>query len=129
LEKGKVNIRFPDQPAFGNSGEPVSPPSGSATALLCWLYGAEIVDRLNTGADSITDGFDPAAALAAELFGRHPMGHACSNVIEQLGALPTYVRPPWATDERQTLPYMIAKQMERPTEVLCGMSGNVHTPR
>lgn len=40
-------------------------------------------------------------------------GHACSNLIEQLEAMRTYVRPDWATDVRQTLPWMIQQQMKR----------------
>lgn len=42
-----------------------------------------------------------------------PEGHTCSNLIEQLENLQTYVRPEWAKDERQTLPWMIRQQMKR----------------
>lgn len=42
-----------------------------------------------------------------------PEGHACSNLIEQLQSLQTYVRPAWATHECQTLPWMIRQQMKR----------------
>jgi hypothetical protein len=40
-------------------------------------------------------------------------GHTCSNLIQQLEAMRTYVRPEWATDIRQTLPWMIQQQMKR----------------
>jgi Meiotically Up-regulated Gene 113 (MUG113) protein len=40
------------------------------------------------------------------------IGGRCSNILEQLVELPDYVRPEWATDERQALPYMIKKQTE-----------------
>jgi len=41
-----------------------------------------------------------------DAFGAHtPRGRICSNVIEQLQELRTYIRPAWATDENQTLPY------------------------
>lgn len=39
------------------------------------------------------------------------MGHACSNLIEQMQEMRTYVTPSWATDERQTLPWMMKQQM------------------
>lgn len=42
-----------------------------------------------------------------------PYGHTCSNIVEQLDNLFGYQRPAWATDERQTLPWMIKQQMKR----------------
>lgn len=42
-----------------------------------------------------------------------PRGQTISNVIEQIENLQTYVRPSWATDERQTLPYMLKQQLAR----------------
>lgn len=42
-----------------------------------------------------------------------PYGHTCSNIIEQLDGMFDYVRPAWATDVRQTLPWMMNKQIER----------------
>lgn len=42
-----------------------------------------------------------------------PKGHACSNLVEQMQNMRTYVRPAWATDERQTLPYLMSLQMKR----------------
>lgn len=42
-----------------------------------------------------------------------PLGHTCSNIVEQLENLFGYVRPAWATHETQTLPYQINKQIER----------------
>lgn len=46
-----------------------------------------------------------------------PEGHACSNLIEQAGHMPHYVRPEWATDERQTLPWLMQQQMKRLAEL------------
>ena len=40
-------------------------------------------------------------------------GHYISTLIEQLENLPSYVRQTWATDERQTLPYMMKRSLER----------------
>lgn len=42
-----------------------------------------------------------------------PGGHTCSNLVEQLENMRTYVRPEWAQDVRQTLPWMIQQQMKR----------------
>jgi hypothetical protein len=40
-----------------------------------------------------------------------PTGHVISTVVEQLENRPTYVRPEWAKDRRQTLDYQIEKSM------------------
>jgi len=40
-------------------------------------------------------------------------GQIISNVIEQLENLQGYVRPSWVSDERQTLPYVMKKQLAR----------------
>jgi hypothetical protein len=42
-----------------------------------------------------------------------PAGHSCSNINEQLLALPTYVRPSWATHPSQTLAAKMAWQADR----------------
>lgn len=42
-----------------------------------------------------------------------PIGHTYSNMIEILDGLFEYDRPGWATDVRQTLPYLMNKQIER----------------
>lgn len=42
-----------------------------------------------------------------------PYGHTCSNIIEQLDGMFSYERPAWATDVRQTLPWMMNQQIER----------------
>ena len=42
-----------------------------------------------------------------------PMGHAASNLAEIVPLLVDYVRPEWATDERQTLPYLANQQLKR----------------
>jgi hypothetical protein len=44
-----------------------------------------------------------------------PIGSRCSNLIEQLGAVPTYVRPTWATHECQTLPGLMKRQLAKLT--------------
>lgn len=40
-----------------------------------------------------------------------PIGHAYSNLIEQVTAMDSYVRPAWAVHECQTLPWMIKRQI------------------
>lgn len=42
-----------------------------------------------------------------------PIGHTCSNLIKQIPLIATYQRPAWATDVRQTLPWMIQQQVKR----------------
>lgn len=42
-----------------------------------------------------------------------PDGHTCSNLAEMLPGVADYVRPEWAADERQTLPWMVRQQMKR----------------
>lgn len=42
-----------------------------------------------------------------------PEGHTCSNLAGMLKNMETYIRPEWATDVRQTLPWMIQQQMKR----------------
>lgn len=42
-----------------------------------------------------------------------PHGHTCSNIIEILENLYGYERPAWASDERQTLPWMMNHQIKR----------------
>lgn len=41
------------------------------------------------------------------------IGHCCSTLMEQIPAMEGYVRPAWAQDRRQTLPYKIEWQMKR----------------
>lgn len=52
-------------------------------------------------------------ALRAAHGANTPMGHACSNLLEQIPLMANYVRPGWATHEMQTLPWLIQKQMKR----------------
>jgi hypothetical protein len=52
-------------------------------------------------------------ALRVKFGPESPAGHACSNIIEQIQALRTYVRPDWATHECQTLPWLMNLQMQR----------------
>jgi hypothetical protein len=42
-----------------------------------------------------------------------PKGHAISNLVEMGDNAETYVRPSWATDRRQTLPYLMAREAAR----------------
>lgn len=42
-----------------------------------------------------------------------PIGHCCSNLMEQIPLMDDYVRPAWAQDRRQTVPYLIEWQMKR----------------
>jgi hypothetical protein len=48
------------------------------------------------------------------------VGQCCSNLIEALCVLPTYVRPAWAQDERQTLPWMIQLEVSRLAALTAG---------
>ncbi len=40
-------------------------------------------------------------------------GHAAANLAAIIPALAKYVRPNWAVDERQTLPYLAMQQIRR----------------
>lgn len=40
------------------------------------------------------------------------IGYRCSNLAEQIVEMATYERPEWATDERQTLPWLMKRQMQ-----------------
>lgn len=42
-----------------------------------------------------------------------PYGHTCSNIVEQLEGMFDYERPEWATDVRQTLPWLMNQQIAR----------------
>lgn len=46
-----------------------------------------------------------------------PLGHAYSNLMEQITEMADYVRPAWAVDDRQTLPGLIQWQMKRLAEL------------
>jgi hypothetical protein len=46
-----------------------------------------------------------------------PAGHGCSNLNEQMLALPSYVRPAWATHPTQTLAARMAWQADRLAEL------------
>lgn len=73
----------------------------------------------NTGLAQSRSGFDledtrrKLIARRSRVGANTPEGHTCSNLVEQLQALQTYVRPEWAKDERQTLPWLIKQQMKR----------------
>jgi hypothetical protein len=40
-------------------------------------------------------------------------GHALSNLVEMGDNAETYVRPSWAADRRQALPYIMAREAAR----------------
>jgi hypothetical protein len=61
LEDGKVDLRFSDMPMFGDTGAALPAPSGSATALLCWLHGDQIIEALTAGLDGLDGGLSPEA--------------------------------------------------------------------
>jgi hypothetical protein len=42
-----------------------------------------------------------------------PKGHALSNLVEMGDNAESYTRPSWATDRRQTLPYLMAREAAR----------------
>lgn len=42
-----------------------------------------------------------------------PKGHAYSNLVEMGDNALTYVRPGWARDRRQTLPYFMEREAKR----------------
>jgi hypothetical protein len=42
-----------------------------------------------------------------------PKGHAYSNLVEMGDNALTYVRPDWAKDRRQTLPYFMGREAKR----------------
>jgi hypothetical protein len=42
-----------------------------------------------------------------------PTGRTISTIAEQKESMATYVRPEWAKDDRQTLPYMLKQSLER----------------
>lgn len=76
--------------AAANLPEPTSPLSAEARAMVKRL----IATRNAHGAETA-------------------MGHACSNLAEQIENLATYKRPEWASHECQTLPWMMERQMRR----------------
>lgn len=52
-------------------------------------------------------------ALRVKFGASSPVGHTCSNLIEQMETMRTYQRPAWADDDRKTLPALMAFQMKR----------------
>jgi len=42
-----------------------------------------------------------------------PKGRLISSAVEQMENLQDYVKPSWANDPRQTLPYMLKKTLDR----------------
>lgn len=75
--------------------------------------------QIDTGlTQAVSPSVHALAAMNADLIAMRtrygfdsPIGHACSNLLEQIAILPTYIRPKWATHESQTLPYLIKQQI------------------
>jgi hypothetical protein len=76
LDDGKVGLTFADMPMFSDTATALSAPPGSATALLCWLFGRTIIESLTSGLDGIEGGLsseqrgDKLAKLDRELLQR-----------------------------------------------------------
>lgn len=71
--------------------KPPSPPLSDASKKMI----AQLIQvRLEHGADT-------------------PVGHGCSNLIEMIPEMEVYVRPAWASDVRQTLPWLMNYQIKR----------------
>lgn len=51
-----------------------------------------------------------------------PIGHCCSLIVEQIKELANYVRPEWAKDERQTLPWLMNRSMNRLAQLRAALS-------
>lgn len=51
--------------------------------------------------------------LRFEAGAESPAGRIISSILEQLEIRPTYARPEWAKDRRQTLDYQIEKNLSR----------------
>jgi hypothetical protein len=51
--------------------------------------------------------------LREECGAETPRGRLITGILESMAHLPDYVRPEWAKDERQTLPYQIKTLVER----------------
>lgn len=60
---------------------------------------------------------DPTTGSLIALRDKHgpysPIGYGVSNLLKQMKALKTYVRPAWATHESQTLQWEMKRQVER----------------
>lgn len=71
----------------------------------------------------------PITRLRNEVEAETPMGHVCSNLLEQIPNMATYVRPAWATHESQTLPGLIKQQMEHLGRLLAERRGALSLPQ
>jgi hypothetical protein len=73
-DAGKIAIRFCDQQMFGAPGSALVAPSGSASAMLCWLFGDKIIQHATANLDQIEGSISTAdrkrklGELEAELF-------------------------------------------------------------
>jgi hypothetical protein len=73
-EGGKVGIFFPDQQQHAAPGSALVAPSGSASAMMCWLFTDQIIQHAVANLDQIVGGISAAdrkrkiADLEAELF-------------------------------------------------------------
>jgi hypothetical protein len=73
-DAGKIAIHFPDQQMYGTPGTALAAPSGSASAMLCWLFGDKIIAHATANLDQIEGSISTAdrkrtlAELESELF-------------------------------------------------------------
>ena len=71
---GTITIHFLDQQQYAAPGSALAAPSGSASAMLCWLFGDKIIAHATANLDQLEGGLSAAdrkrqtADLEAELF-------------------------------------------------------------
>jgi hypothetical protein len=74
IDAGKITIWFPDQQLHAAPGTALVAPSGSASAMLCWLFTDKIIQHATANLDQIEGGLSTSdrkrqqAELEAELF-------------------------------------------------------------
>jgi hypothetical protein len=74
INGNKIAIHFLDQQMHAAPGQAFVAPSGSASAMLCWLFGDQIIKHATANLDQIEGGISTAdrkrkvAELEAELF-------------------------------------------------------------
>jgi hypothetical protein len=73
-DDGKIKIWFPDQQLHAVPGSALVAPSGSASAMMCWLFADKIIQHATVNLDQIVGGISTPdrkrsiAELEAELF-------------------------------------------------------------
>jgi len=97
--------------------EVITPESAGAMAALSAKANAQGVTRF------FSDPIDIRRGLIAKRFAAGadtPYGHTCSNIVEILDNLFDYERPAWATDERQTLHWLMSAQIRQLEQLAAG---------